>query len=130
MKRACLLFSFVILFHMTISGYAAAETVPYQLSFISPIQTSPTNYSVKGIRFSFISAINNDVSGLDIGFINIAEGNQTGLQIGFYNSSFKSSGLQIGLINKTEYLNGLQIGILNFHREGDFKFLPILNFSF
>jgi len=130
MRKTCLLFSFVVLFSMVILSNACAKTVPYQLSLISPMQTSPTTNSIKGIRFNFISGINKDVSGLDFGLFNIAEGHQTGLQIGIYNSSFKTSGLQIGFINKTEYLNGLQIGILNFHGEGDLWLLPIVNFSF
>ena len=113
-----------------VGGSAHAKTVPYQASFISPIQTSSTLDSVKGIRYNFISGINNNVSGLDFGMINIVEGDQVGLQIGIYNSTFKTSGLQIGFINKTEYLNGLQIGILNFHNEGNLKFLPVINFSF
>jgi len=107
-----------------------AKTVPYQLSLFAPIQTSSTLDSVKGIRYNFISGVNNDVSGIDFGLFNIADGNLTGLQIGIYNSSFKTSGLQIGFINRTEYLNGLQIGILNFHSEGDFRLLPVINFSF
>ncbi len=107
-----------------------AETVPYQLSLFAPLQTSSTLDSIKGIRYNFISGINNNVSGFDFGLINIAEGKQTGLQIGVYNSSFKTSGVQIGFINKTEYLNGLQIGILNFHNEGNLRLLPIVNFSF
>ena len=128
-------FLFIILCAMLFNGVilskcAHAKIVPYQLSFIAPVQTSSTLDSVKGIRYNFISGINNDVSGFDFGMINIVEGNQTGLQIGIYNSSFKTSGLQIGFINRTEYLNGLQIGILNFHSEGDFRFLPIVNFSF
>ena len=107
-----------------------AKTVPYQLSLYAPLQTSSTLDSIKGVRFNFISGINNNVSGFDFGIINIVEGDQIGLQIGIYNSSFKTSGLQIGFINRTEFLNGLQIGILNFHNEGNLTLLPIVNFSF
>ena len=121
----CTLFSGVIL-----CSRSDAKTVPYQLSLIAPIQTSPTIDSVKGLRYNFIMGINNDVTGFDIGMINIVEGDHVGIQIGIYNSSFKTSGLQIGFINKTEYLNGLQIGFLNFHREGKFRLLPVINFSF
>jgi len=128
-------FLFIILCTVLFNGVildrcAHAETVPYQLSLFAPLQTSSTLDSIKGVRYNFISGINNNVSGFDFGLFNIVEGNQTGLQIGFYNSSFKTSGLQIGFINRTEYLNGLQIGILNFHGEGDFRLLPIINFSF
>ena len=119
-----------LLCSVIVGGSAHAKTVPYQASFISPMQTSSTLDSVKGIRYNFISGINNNVSGFDFGMFNIVEGDQVGLQIGIYNSSFKTSGLQIGFINKTEYLNGLQIGFLNFHREGKFRLLPVINFSF
>lgn len=130
MKKSFYLFLFIVLFNVFVFSGASAETVPYQISLISPAQTSPATDSVKGVRFNFISGINNDVSGLDFGLFNIVEGNQTGLQLGIYNRSFKTSGLQIGFINKTDYLNGLQIGILNFHVEGDLSLLPIVNFSF
>jgi len=128
-------FLFIIVCAMLLNGVilsrcAQAKTVPYQLSFIAPFQTSQTTDSIKGIRYNFISGINNDVSGFDFGFINIVEGDQKGLQLGIYNSSFKTSGLQIGFVNKAEYLNGLQIGILNFHNEGNLRFFPIVNFSF
>jgi len=131
MKKFLLIIVCTALFNgLILSRCVHAKTVPYQLSLIAPVQTSSTLDSVKGIRYNFISGINRNVSGLDIGMINIVDGDQTGVQIGIYNSSFKSSGLQIGLINKTEYLNGLQIGILNFHGEGNFRLLPIINFSF
>jgi len=131
MKKFLFVIVCTILFNGVILGSSThAKTVPYQLSLIAPVQTSSTLDSVKGIRYNFISGINSDVSGLDFGLFNIVDGNQTGLQIGIYNSSFKSSGLQIGLVNKTEYLNGLQIGILNFHGEGNFRLLPVINFSF
>jgi len=131
MKKFLFIILWSVLFNGAILGSSThAKTVPYQLSLIAPLQTSSTLDSVKGIRFNFISGINDNVSGFDFGLFNIVDGNQTGLQIGVYNSSFKTSGLQIGFINRTEYLNGLQIGILNFHNEGDLRFLPIINFSF
>jgi len=130
MKRACLLYSFVILFSVTILGNVRAETVPFSFAFISPVQTSQTIDSVKGFRFNYISGINNDVTGFDIGFLNLVDGDQMGIQLGFYNRSFKSTGIQIGFMNKTEYLTGLQIGILNIHVEGDRRFFPIINFAF
>jgi len=128
-------FLFIVLWSVLFNGVILskcthAKTVPYQLSFIAPMQTSSTLDSVKGIRYNFISGINSDVSGFDFGLFNIVDGNQTGLQIGIYNSSFKTSGLQIGVINRTEYLNGIQIGFLNFHGEGNFRLLPVINFSF
>jgi len=130
MKRTCLLFSLIAVLPIVFLDPAGAETVPYSVSLLSPMQTSSTIDSVRGARFNIISGVNKGVSGLDIGLFNIAQGDQKGLQFGIYNRSFKTSGVQIGFVNKTEYLNGLQVGILNFHGEGNFRILPIVNFSF
>ena len=111
---------------------ARADTVPYQLALIHPLQTSNSIHSVKGWRLNIFYGVNQNVSGLDVGLVNQVEGDQKGVQIGLFNTSFKSSGIQIGLFNRTEYLNGLQIGILNMHGMGDqfFRILPGINFSF
>jgi len=129
MKKMYLIIAMAVLFSLIVCDRATA-TVPYQLSILSPFQTSTPRESIKGIRYNFIYGSSEDVTGLDFGFFNHVAGDQIGLQFGIFNSSFKTSGVQIGIINKTEYLNGLQIGILNIHNEGYLKFLPIVNFSF
>ena len=55
---------------------------PLQLSFYAPLQLTPENSNVYGLRLALPYGVNHNVYGLDVGLWNVTKGEQFGLQLG------------------------------------------------
>lgn len=87
---------------------------PFQLSFYAPIQLSPVDSNVYGLRIGVIYGVNNKVYGVDLGLWNKSTGDQFGIQVGalLVSREGRTFGLNIGgLANFSEGNEyGLSIG--------------------
>lgn len=87
---------------------------PMQVSVVSPLQTSPSQCDVNGVRINLIYGKNRHVSGLDLGLINHTTGNMNGCELGIINNvEGNVVGVQRGFFNKSKNLNGCQDGWIN-----------------
>jgi hypothetical protein len=124
---------------------AMAQTRPFQLALVAPIQIFPENYSIAGIRINLIYGRNASVTGLDWGLINhttsgvttaaqfglvgISDGDFVGWQNNWANVANKNfNGLQSGLVNYANNAKGLQFGFINYARKLNGLQIGLLNF--
>lgn len=87
---------------------------PFQLSFYAPIQLSPVDSNVYGLRVGVVYGVNHKVYGVDVGLWNKSTGDQFGLQVGalVVSREGRTFGLNIGGIANFSEGNeyGLSIG--------------------
>ena len=79
----------------------AADSTPFQLSLINPVQLFPQETSVKGLRINLLYGVNKEVDGVDLGAVNRTTGMTKGVQLGAF---------PFGGVNITGDLVGLQLG--------------------
>jgi hypothetical protein len=130
----------IVLFLVSFSAPAAAQSKPVQLALFNPIQIHPETSSISGIRLSLIYGKNTSVTGVDLGLINQTTNGEsvgwqwgilglnqdkfTGLQSSFVNLTDRySEGVMFGFYNYAGNMNGVQIGFIN--NAGSMKGLQI-----
>lgn len=105
-----------------LAGGLFAESDPFMVSLVTPIQTPERTGDIAGLRLDFIYGQCRDFTGLDIGIFNHTTRDFNGLAIGGINVDGSSMyGVQLGLANLnpngscawSDCSKGVQIGIFN-----------------
>ncbi|MBP5285368.1 MAG: hypothetical protein ILO34_04590 [Kiritimatiellae bacterium] len=112
----------------------AAESAPFMLSLLQPVQLPDGGRDVGGVRISLVYGgcrnmkgldlgiaghCDGDFSGLAVGGVNIVDGRLFGVQAGLVNwngngeTGSHSIGVQAGLLNNAGDLGGVQYGWIN-----------------
>jgi len=108
-----------------------AQSQPFQLSLVAPIQLIPEESSIGGIRLNLIYGRNASLTGLDVGMVNhLTQGVSQGVQFGFLGlvdgdftgwqdnainvTKGNFEGLQLGVYNYAKNMNGIQFGFINY----------------
>jgi len=109
---------------------AGAQTKPFQLALVSPVQLVPPEQSISGLRLSLIYGENRDVTGLDIGLAGRTTGDFLGVQVsvvslvdgecvGWQHGGFYSrvagtlTGAQSAFVTQAHDATGIQWGFVN-----------------
>lgn len=117
-KQNILTILFSAIFALTFTSNIYSQEKPIQLALFNPVQISPENTSIAGLRINLIYGKNASVTGLDWGFINSTTGAQKGVQFGFVNLTDGGvSGWQHGFVNVSKGNSlGLQSGGVCYHQ--------------
>lgn len=136
------------------TGTCLADTTPFMVSLVTPVQAPDRDVDVTGLRLDFIYGQSHDFKGLDIGVVNHTTGNFYGVALGganlvneeFYGVQMgllnwndngnrawaqMSYGAQVGLVNYADSFCGYQGGLVNIiANNGWMPVFPIVNGSF
>ena len=128
MNRSCMKLSLLVMLFFSSTFAIFADEVkrdeekegnkvyatPFQLSFYAPIQLSPVDSNVYGLRVGVVYGVNHKVYGVDLGLWNESTGNQIGIQVGalVVSREGRTFGLNIGGLANFSKGNeyGLSIG--------------------
>jgi hypothetical protein len=107
----------IVLFVVSFSTPAPAQSKPVQLALFNPIQIHPETNSISGVRLSLLYGKNTSVTGVDLGLVNQnTDGESVGWQCGLVGlNEDKFTGLQSSIVNLTDrYSEGVMLGFYNY----------------